>query len=58
MSQTMPESLVYAALSRFGHIVPIYFAVFLFLVIVGTYVAELVSSSMDAAETRSSMKLV
>jgi hypothetical protein len=57
-STTMPDSLLFGAMYRLGHLMPLYLLVFGLLVIVAHYVAELVSNSMDLAESRYYMQLV
>jgi len=56
VSQLMPASLVYAALTRLNHLALPYVIAFSLLAYVATLVADLISKSMDATETRNYMK--
>jgi len=56
VGQSMPDSLLYAGLARIGHVAPIYAIVFTCLAVVVAYASDLVSKSMDSAETRGYMK--
>jgi len=57
-STVLPDSLVFGALTRLGHLLPVYIVVFSLLVIIFHQIAELVSASMNANETRSYMKFI
>jgi uncharacterized membrane protein len=56
-STTMPDALLFSAMYRLGHLMPVYLIVFGLLVVVAHYVAELVTCSMGS-ETRYYMQLV
>jgi hypothetical protein len=57
-STVLPDSLVFGALTRLGHLLPVYALVFGLLVIIFHQIAELISAAINVNETRSYMKFI